>query len=88
MKTQSVSAKAGRLLFTLCLSAAGVLALVLSALLMFGWLFSEGPQPSLGHKAVTASLGVVVLAASVCCFILSRRLTKVSANPSLHSTPR
>ena len=76
MKTLSIRAKTGRLMFAVCLCGASVLALVVSLLLMFGWLFSEGPPPSAGHKAITASLGLVVLAASVSCFILARRLTK------------
>jgi hypothetical protein len=88
MKTQSTPAKARRLVLALCLCGMGLLALLVSLLLMFGWLVSEGPQPSTSHKAATALLGVVVLAASVSCFLLARRLLKVSANPSLHSTPR
>lgn len=78
MKSKRTSGKGAVPLrfYAFCLCGAGLMALVVSLLLMFGWLFSEGPQPSTADTAVTGALGLLVLAASISCFIIARRLTK------------
>ncbi len=83
MKSLSPRSKPARFLFAACLCGVGILALVVSMLLLFGWLVSEGPPPSTAHKVVTACFGLVVLASSVSCFILAGRLMK----PVLHDEP-
>jgi hypothetical protein len=83
MKPSKMQTSGTRVLIALGLFAVGVLALIVSLLLMFGWLVSEGPAPSTAHKLTTGCAGLVVLASSVSCFVLARRLMKsVSQNES------
>jgi hypothetical protein len=74
MKTPS---REVRWLLGAALAVVGVLSFFMSLMLTFGWLVSE-TQPSFGHKLLTGCFGLLVLAASVACFILARRQIRLA----------
>jgi hypothetical protein len=70
--------KTSRLFASFALGAAGVLAFLMSLILLFGWLFRErsSPAPNLTRILILFGFGVLVLASSVSCFILARRVMR------------
>lgn len=75
MKTGRPAPRVARWLFGLFLCALGLFALIVVLMLGFGWIISE-TKPSTTHKVITGSLGLVVFASSIACFLSARRQFK------------
>jgi hypothetical protein len=87
MKNSSSIAAVARGLFAVCLCGTGVLAFIVGVVVFFGWLLKSrksDPDPTTIHIVIRMCAGSIILASSISCFVLARRLMK----PVLHPETR
>ena len=87
MKNKAAAGKVARGLGAVCLCGAGFLAFILSVIISFGWAAKStksDPDPTTAHILISLCVGSVILASSISCFVLARRLMR----PVLHPEPK
>ena len=66
-------------LSALGLCGVGLLAFIVGIVVFFGWLMKDrksDPDPTIVQVVISMAVGAVILAASVACFVLARRLLR------------
>jgi uncharacterized membrane protein YidH (DUF202 family) len=87
MKDQPSTNKAARGLLAVCLCGVGFLAFILSVVVFFGWAMKDrksDPDPTTTQIVICMGVGSLILASSVACFVLARKLLR----PVFHPEPQ
>lgn len=72
----------------MCLGSAGVMAFIVGLVVFFGWAMKDRKSdldPTALEIAVSVTVGSVILASSICCFIAACRMIKRTSRSDLHS---
>ncbi len=76
-----------QVLLALFLGGAGILAFIISAALILLAPAKDtrsAPDPTTGQMLISITLGLLILASSIACFIVAARLIKKASQPETH----